>query len=78
MRRAQLFKLAMASFRKMLHAAVTRPLVDALMAIRLEDVPKALFPLFAEHCVSRYSEEIQAYRCVWQAPVCLPTEGPMG
>ncbi len=78
MRRAQLFKRAMASFRKMLHAAVTRPLVDTLMAIPLGDVPKALFPLFAQHAVSRYSEEIQAYRCVWQAPVCLPTENLMG
>ena len=62
--RAQLFKTAMSSFRKLLHAGMTRPLADALQGLRRQSLRDALFPLFAQHAVQRYTPQIQAYRCV--------------
>lgn len=60
----QLFKTAMSSFRKLLHAGMTRPLANALLALKRQSLRDALFPLFAQHAVQKYTPQIQAYRCV--------------
>ena len=54
----------MSSFRKLLHAGMTRPLADALLGLRRQSLRDALFPLFAQHAVQKYTPQIQAYRCV--------------
>ena len=59
----QLFKLAMSSFRKLLHAGMTRPLAGTLLALKRQSLRDALFPLFAQHAVQKYTPQIQAYRC---------------